>query len=247
MGLEPISQPMPVVVNNLPQTIVDVLSSSTNTIQTSSLLPGTTAAIAAALNANPATVIGAPAINNLSNELLVAQQVALASQQPPAKQLKTEYKPEQLASLLQAATSQPLAMASITPASVGQPQQQPQLLLTNSQLPAGLTNQPPLSIVSSGVNGGTAAILSPNTVGGIQLQPGTALPMLPGLIGGLTTSGTTSGTSLVSPSTTIAATANFYRQTLQQQQQTAQLQQNSNSTFPLIQNSSASLLQNGKC
>jgi hypothetical protein len=73
----------------------------------------------------------------------------------------------------------------------------------------------------------------------LQLQPGNALPILPGLNGSL---GTTIPTSTaVSPSTTMAAPANLYRQTLQQQQ--TQLQQNS-ATFPNLQNP-APAIQNG--
>ena len=253
MGLEPISQPMPVIANPLPSTISDVLSSSVSTIPTYSLLQGPTgqsvaaAAAAAALAATPAT-IGTTAINNLSNELLAAHQVALATQPggPPMKQLKTEYKPEQLASLLQAAASQPLTMASITPATVAQQQQQQQqLLLTQSPLCA-LPTQPPLSIVASGTNAAAAAaaILSPGNAG-LQVQPGTALPILPGLNGSLTTAMPASST-VVSPSTTIAATANLYRQTLQQQQQTQLQPNNNNLTFPALQNSAAPVLQNGK-
>ena len=247
MGMEPISQPMPVIVNALTSTISDALSSSISTMPTYSLLQGTTgpsvaaAAAAAALTAAP-TTISTTAINNFSNELLAAQQIALATQPggPQMKQLKTEYKPEQLASLLQAAASQPLTMASITPAAIGQPQQ-PQLLLTQSPLSA-LPTQPPLSIVASGTNAAAAAaaILSPGN-GGLQLQPGTPIPILPGINGSLTTA--IPASTVVSPSTTIAATANLYRQTLQQQQ--TQLQTNNTSTFPALQNS-APVLQNGK-
>lgn len=239
MGLEPISQPMPVITTTLPSIGSESLSSAVSTMPTYSLLQGTTGASVNPVATAPST-FGTIAINNLSNELLAAQQIALATQPgaPPLKQLKTEYKPEQLASLLQAAASQPLTMASITPATVGQPQQQ-QLLLTQSPLPP-LQTQPPLSIVASGTNAAAAAaaILSPSN-GGLQLQPGNALPILPGLNGSLGTALPTS--TAVSPSTTMAATANLYRQTLQQQQ--TQLQQNS-ATFPNLQNP-APVIQNG--
>ena len=239
MGLEPISQPMPVIATTLPAISSEALSSAISTMPTYSLLQGTTGATANPVATAPST-FGTIAINNLSNELLAAQQIALATQPggPPLKQLKTEYKPEQLASLLQAAASQPLTMASITPATVGQPQQQ-QLLLTQSPLPP-LQTQPPLSIVASGTNAAAAAaaILSPGN-GALQLQAGNALPILPGLNGSLTT--TIPTTTIVSPSTTMAATANLYRQTLQQQQ--TQLQQNS-ATFPNLQNP-APAIQNG--
>ena len=239
MGLEPISQPMPVIATTLPAISSEALSSAISTMPTYSLLQGTTGATVNPVATAPST-FGTIAINNLSNELLAAQQIALATQPggPPLKQLKTEYKPEQLASLLQAAASQPLTMASITPATVGQPQQQ-QLLLTQSPLPP-LQTQPPLSIVASGTNAAAAAaaILSPGN-GALQLQAGNALPILPGLNGSLTT--TIPTTTIVSPSTTMAATANLYRQTLQQQQ--IQLQQNS-ATFPNLQNP-APAIQNG--
>ena len=240
MGLEPISQPMPVIATTLPAISSEALSSAISTMPTYSLLQGTTGATVNPVATAPST-FGTIAINNLSNELLAAQQIALATQPggPPLKQLKTEYKPEQLASLLQAAASQPLTMASITPSTVGQPQQH-QLLLTQSPLPP-LQTQPPLSIVASGTNAAAAAaaILSPGN-GALQLQPGNALPILPGLNGSLSTSIPT--TTVVSPSTTMAATANLYRQTLQQQQ--TQLQQNS-ATFPNLQ-TPATAIQNGE-
>ena len=240
MGLEPISQPMPVIAT-IPSIVSDSLSSSISTIPTYSLLQGATgSAINSAAVAAPST-FGATAINNLSNEILAAQQIALAAQPggPPMKQLKTEYKPEQLASLLQAAASQPLTMASVTPTTGGQLQQH-QLLLTQSPLQT-LQPQAPLSIVASGTNAAAAAaaILSPGNAG-LQLQQGNALPILPGLNGSLTTA--IPANSVVSPSTTMAATANLYRQTLQQQQ--TQIQQN-NSTFPALQNATP-VLQNGK-
>ena len=239
MGLEPISQPMPVIATTLPAISSDSLSSSISTIPTYSLLQGTTGSSVNSVATAP-SAFGTIAINNLSNELLAAQQIALATQPggPPIKQLKTEYKPEQLASLLQAAASQPLTMASITPTTVGQPQQH-QLLLTQSPLPP-LQTQPPLSIVASGTNAAAAAaaILSPGNAG-LQLHQGNALPILPGLNGSLTTA--IPASTVVSPSTTMAATANLYRQTLQQQQ--TQLQQN-NVTFPSLQNSTPAL-QNG--
>lgn len=240
MGLEPISQPMPIITTTLPSIVSDSISSSISTMPTYSLLQGATGSSMNCAAAVAPSTFGTTAINNFSSELLAAQQIALAAQPggPPMKQLKTEYKPEQLASLLQAAASQPLTMASITPATIGQPQQH-QLLLAQSPLPAFQT-QPPLSIVASGTNAAAAAaaILSPGNVG-LQLQQGNALPILPGLNGSLTTAIPTS--TVVSPSTTLAATANLYRQTLQQQQ--TQLQQN-NSTFPALQNS-APVLQNG--
>ena len=230
MGLEPISQPMPVIAT-IPSIVSDSLSSSISTIPTYSLLQGATgSAINSAAVAAPST-FGATAINNLSNEILAAQPGG-----PPMKQLKTEYKPEQLASLLQAAASQPLTIASVTPTTGGQLQQH-QLLLTQSPLQT-LQPQAPLSIVASGTNA-AAAILSPGNAG-LQLQQGNALPILPGLNGSLTTA--IPANSVVSPSTTMAATANLYRQTLQQQQ--TQIQQN-NSTFPALQNATP-VLQNGK-
>ena len=239
MGLEPISQPMPVIATTLPSISSESLSSSISTMPTYSLLQGTTGSSVNSVGTAP-SAFGTIAINNLSNEILAAQQIAMATQPggPPIKQLKTEYKPEQLASLLQAAASQPLTMASITPATVGQPQQH-QLLLTQSPLPP-LQTQPPLSIVASGTNAAAAAaaILSPGNAG-LQLQQGNALPILPGLNGSL--SAAIPASTVVSPSTTIAATANLYRQTLQQQ---TQLQQN-NTTFPSLQNSTPAL-QNGK-
>ena len=240
MGLEPISQPMPAITTTLPLVASETISSSVNTMPTYSLLQGTTGSVVNSVATAPST-FGTIAINNLSNELLAAQQIALAAQQPgqpPMKQLKTEYKPEQLASLLQAAASQPLTMASITPATMGQPPQH-QLLLAPSPLPP-LQTQPPLSIVASGTSAAAAAaaILSPNNAA-LQLQQGNGMPMLPGLNGSLTTAMPAS--TIVSPSTTIAASANLYRQNLLQQQQ-GQSQQNT--TFPTIQ-SSAPMLQNG--
>ena len=241
MGLEPISQPMPVITTTIPAMSSETISSSMSTLPTYSLLQGATGSSVNPVATAP-SAFGTVAINNLSNELLAAQQIALATQPggPPMKQLKTEYKPEQLASLLQAAASQPLSMASITPATVASVAQQHQLLLTQSPLPP-LQTQPPLSIVASGTNAAAAAaaILSPGNPG-LQLQQGNALPILPGLNGNLTTG--IPANTVVSPSTTIAATANLYRQTLQQQQ--TQLQQN-NAAFPALQNS-APVLQNGK-
>ena len=241
MGLEPISQPMPVITTTIPAMSSETISSSMSTLPTYSLLQGATGSSVNPVATAP-SAFGTVAINNLSNELLAAQQIALATQPggPPMKQLKTEYKPEQLASLLQAAASQPLSMASITPATVASVAQQHQLLLTQSPLPP-LQTQPPLSIVASGTNAAAAAaaILSPGNPG-LQLQQGNALPILPGLNGNLTTG--IPANTVVSPSTTIAATANLYRQTLQQQQ--TQLQQN-NAAFPALQNS-VPVLQNGK-
>jgi hypothetical protein len=79
MGLEPISQPMPLfVTSSTAPNLVDVFSATnyaTSTSSVSSMFPNMSSATPSASD----------------------------------KPLKTEYKPEQLASLLQAAASQPLA------------------------------------------------------------------------------------------------------------------------------------------
>ena len=91
MGLEPISQPMPVITTTLPSIGSESLSSAVSTMPTYSLLQGTTGASVNPVATAPST-FGTIAINNLSNELLAAQQIALATQPgaPPLKQLKTE-------------------------------------------------------------------------------------------------------------------------------------------------------------
>lgn len=94
MGLEPISQPMPLFVTSGPPSLVDVLATSnSNNTTVSSLFP----------NMSSATP--------LSPAMVAAAAAAAANGE---KQLKTEYKPEQLASLLQAAASQPQASNTFT-------------------------------------------------------------------------------------------------------------------------------------
>lgn len=87
MGLEPVSQPMPTTVT---QSIVDVLNSCPH--------PPTSVAAVSALFPNMSAV-----------------PTSESGQSPQAKIPKSEYKPEQLATLLQAAASQGGSATTLTP------------------------------------------------------------------------------------------------------------------------------------
>jgi hypothetical protein len=117
MGLEPVSQPMPVYAAPQPN-LLNVLASCN---------PMTT------LAPNPNLFPNMSALNPVGGD----------------KQLKTEFKPEQLASLLQAAASQPLpVMMTSTSGSMSSPQM-------TATLAPGLPQTPILPQTFAGLNGAT--------------------------------------------------------------------------------------------
>ena len=123
MGLEPISQPMPIFTTQ--PNLIDVLASCSSMTMTPTqhLFPNMSALNP--IEMKTTTVNGGE------------------------KQLKTEYKPEQLASLLQAAASQPVPVMMTSSAGLTS---SPQLAPT---LAAGLPQSPILPATFPGLNGAT--------------------------------------------------------------------------------------------
>ena len=124
MGLEPISQPMPIFTTQ--PNLIDVLASCSSMTMTPTqhLFPNMSAL-------NPVDIKGAMNGSNGGE-----------------KQLKTEYKPEQLASLLQAAASQPVPVMMTSSSSGSSPH------ITSTMAP-GRPQSPLMPSTFPGLNGAT--------------------------------------------------------------------------------------------
>ena len=128
MGLEPISQPMPIFTTQ--PNLIDVLASCSSMTMTPTqhLFPNMSAL----------------------NPIEMKTTMTTTATNGAEKQLKTEYKPEQLASLLQAAASQPIPVMMTSAAAVTN--SSPQMTQT---LAAGLPQSPLLPTTFPGLNGAT--------------------------------------------------------------------------------------------